>query len=167
MKILPNLPVLALAGLLVAWTPPAPTKATGCHVDGLLPDSACTPGAVQTTDLQLICGSSTSTRRHVTRTVRRAVFEAYGLSPQQAPGAYEVDHLVSLELGGSNDRANLWPEEAPGFQGKDRVEDELHRRVCSGAISLGDAQRAIATDWTTALQTVARRADDTPPRKDR
>jgi hypothetical protein len=148
MKIHPYLLAMALAGLLVAWTPPAPTKATGCHVNGLLPDVSCTPGAVATTDMQIVCGTSTRGRRNVTEAERRAVFVAYGLSPRQPEGAFEVDHLVSLELGGSNALANLWPEAAPGFHDKDRVEDDLHRRVCSGAMSLDEAQRAIAADWT-------------------
>jgi hypothetical protein len=78
------------------------------------------------------------------------VFLAYGLAPRQTPGAYEIDHLIPLALGGSNDVANLWPEAAPGFHDKDRVEDALHARVCAGRMSLEDAQRGFATDWTKA-----------------
>jgi len=139
---------LAIASL--AWTPPKPTKDSGCHVDGLLPDRACTPGAVETTDLHVICDSPTRGRRNVSRELRRAVFVAYGLPPREPPGGYEVDHLIPLELGGSNDLANLWPEAAPGFHDKDRLENELHRSVCKGTMSLDEAQRAIATDWTKA-----------------
>ena len=53
---------------------------------------------------------------------------------------------------GSNDIANLWPEAAsptPGFHQKDQVENYLHDQVCSGAISLKDAQTEIATNWLT------------------
>jgi hypothetical protein len=32
-------------------------------VDGLLPDRACTPGGVETTDLRLVCGTATRDRR--------------------------------------------------------------------------------------------------------
>ncbi len=141
---------LLLAFASLAWAPPQPTKATDCRVDGLLPDRACTPGAVETTDLHVICGSSTRGRRNVSRELHRAAFVTYGLPPREPPGAYEVDHLIPLELGGSNDLANLWPEAAPGFHDKDRVENELHRRVCAGTMSLDDAQRAIASDWTKA-----------------
>lgn len=73
----------------------------------------------------------------------------YGITSHR-PGQYEVDHLVSLQLGGSNDIANLWPEAAspkPGFHEKDRVENYLHDQVCSGAISLSQAQAEIATNW--------------------
>ena len=49
----------------------------------------------------------------------------------------------------SNDIANLWPEAAsptPGFHQKDEVENYLHDQVCSGAMSLKDAQTEIATN---------------------
>jgi hypothetical protein len=140
--------LLLLALLSLAWTPPEPTKQTDCHARGLLPDAACTPGAVETTSLAVVCGSGTRGRRDVNRVTKRRVFEAYGLAPHQPPGAYEIDHLVPLGLGGSNEVANLWPEPASGFHDKDRVEDTLHRRVCSGAMRLDAAQEAIATDWT-------------------
>ena len=133
---------LAVAALHVAFG--------SCHFAGLLPDPACTPGAVATTDLAVICGTSTRGRRDVSRELRRAAFAEYGLSPRQPPGSYEVDHLVPLELGGSNELGNLWPEAAPGFHDKDRVEDDLHRRVCAGRMTLAEAQREIASDWTSA-----------------
>jgi hypothetical protein len=131
----------------LAWTPPAPMKTSGCRVEGLLPDRSCTPGAVATTSIAVVCHTSTRGRRDVSRAVRRRVFEAYGLAPRQPRGAYEIDHLIPLELGGSNAPANLWPEAAPGFHDKDRVENELHARVCAGAMTLEAAQRAIAADW--------------------
>lgn len=74
-----------------------------------------------------------------------------------APGTYEVDHLIPLELGGDNGIANLWPEAAdppPGFHQKDKVENWLHEQVCSGAIRLADAQRQIATDWITVWKQI-------------
>ncbi len=77
------------------------------------------------------------------------VYAEYGIY-QHYTGQYEVDHLVPLELGGSNDIANLWPEAAsptPGFHEKDKVENYLHDQVCSGAISLKEAQIEIATNW--------------------
>jgi hypothetical protein len=66
-----------------------------------------------------------------------------------APGADEVDHFIPLELGGSNDITNLWPEpySAPGAHEKDHVENYLHEQVCNGSMALGDAQQMIANDW--------------------
>jgi hypothetical protein len=69
---------------------------------------------------------------------------------------YEEDHLISLELGGDpRSPDNLWPE--PWFgpwnaHVKDRLENTLHKMVCSGEISLGEAQQAIATDWVAAYR---------------
>jgi len=58
-----------------------------------------------------------------------------------------VDHLISLELGGSNDLANLWPEPYPDATAKDKAENALHALVCRGKLDLGVAQRGIARDW--------------------
>ena len=62
----------------------------------------------------------------------------------------EIDHIISLELGGSNDIANLYPERAspaPGYRVKDRLENKLHSMVCSGQKSLSSARVGIATNW--------------------
>ena len=70
-------------------------------------------------------------------------------------GGVQVDHLISLELGGSNDIANLSPEQAeprPGFHEKDKVENYLHDQVCSGAMSLTEAQVGIANNWLSFYQ---------------
>jgi hypothetical protein len=66
----------------------------------------------------------------------------------------ELDHLVSLELGGSNDATNLWPESPPTPNPKDKVEDALHAAVCDGQVTLAAAQNAIASDWLTAEKTL-------------
>lgn len=61
-----------------------------------------------------------------------------------------MDHLISLELGGSNSIKNLWPESAlpkPGFHEKDRVENYLHAQVCAGKTTVARAQRLIARSW--------------------
>ncbi len=67
------------------------------------------------------------------------------------PRCYELDHLISLELGGCPDCVtNLWPEPynpKPGAHEKDKVENFLHSQVCSGAITLQEAQQAIVGDW--------------------
>jgi len=64
---------------------------------------------------------------------------------------YELDHFIPLELGGCPDcRSNLWAEPydaSLGAKQKDRVENYLHRQVCSGEISLKEAQDAIRNDW--------------------
>jgi hypothetical protein len=92
--------------------------------------------------------------RNVPTSEKNQVYAEYGIKTRTT-GQYEVDHLVSLELGGSNDIANLWPEAAspkPGFHEKDKVENYLHDQVCSGAIPLKQAQIEIATNWLAAYQ---------------
>ena len=80
-----------------------------------------------------------------TRTKNR-VYLNYGIRRHKA-GAYEVDHLISLELGGSNSIKNLWPEKQPGARSKDKLENSLHKQVCDGTISLPTAQREIVKWW--------------------
>ncbi|HUD03622.1 MAG TPA: HNH endonuclease signature motif containing protein [Patescibacteria group bacterium] len=127
------------------------TKTSGCTASGGLEDKACTPGAIiSTASKDQICVSGYSKSvRDVPTSEKDQVYQEYGIV-SHATGQYEVDHLISLELGGSNDIANLWPEAAdptPGFHQKDTVENYLHSRVCNGSIPLAQAQQEIATDW--------------------
>jgi len=95
-----------------------------------------------------VSGYSSSVR-NVPYSEKTSVYREYGIASHYA-GKYDVDHLISLELGGSNSIANLWPEAAsprPGFHQKDALENYLHRQVCSGAMTLATAQRLIATNW--------------------
>lgn len=132
------------------------TKTSGCQAHNGLPDSACTPGAILSTGTkEAICVSGYSRSvRNVPESEKIQDYNEYGIS-HHSTGQYEVDHLVSLELGGSNDISNLWPELAsptPGFHEKDKVENYLHDQVCKGAISLQQAQTEIATNWLAVYQ---------------
>ncbi len=127
------------------------SKTTGCQVRGPLQDPGCTPGAIfpNATKADICTPGYARSVRDVPQSVKDKVYASYGIS-SHLPGQYEVDHLVSLQLGGSNDIANLWPEASspkPGFHEKDAVENYLHAQICSGAISLKDAQVEIATNW--------------------
>ena len=132
------------------------TKTSGCVASNGLPDSACTPGAIfpDATKEQICKPGYSSQVRNVPDSVKNEVYAEYGIT-HHSPGQYEVDHLISLELGGSNDIANLWPEPAeprPGFHEKDKVENYMHEQVCSGAISLQQAQTDIANNWLMIYQ---------------
>jgi hypothetical protein len=91
--------------------------------------------------------------RDVPSSESEAVYARYGVV--HVPYAHEVDHLVSLELGGSNAITNLWPEPYAGRWGartKDVLENRLHDLVCSGALGLRHAQNIEARSWVTAYR---------------
>lgn len=120
------------------------------------PEPKLTPGAVlEVTREDLCVAGYTKLVRNVPEAVKRQVYAMYGITSRE-PGEYEVDHLISLELGGSNSIKNLWPEsyrtQPWNAHVKDKVENKLHRMVCSGEIDLKTAQQEIASDWIAAYQ---------------
>lgn len=135
------------------------TKNSGCVIKNSLPDKDCSPGEIfERATKEQICtkGYSTSVR-DVPVSVKNEVYKEYGITHRD-PGEYEVDHLISLELGGSNDISNLWPEPAdptPGYHEKDLVENYLHDKLCKGNITLLQAQQTIADDWVIVYHTIA------------
>jgi hypothetical protein len=128
------------------------TKTSGCTL-GALPDRRCSPGAYYSKlTRQVVCSASfrTSSVRNVPDSEKHQVELEYGLAPRPYGSTLEIDHIVSLEIGGSNDIANLYPERAdahPGFHVKDVLENKLHALVCTGQIALHTAQRQIAANW--------------------
>ena len=136
----------------------ARTKTSDCHISNSLPDPQCTPGAIfsNVTKEEICQLGYTGTVRNVTIKTKSRVYAEYGITSHTA-GEYEVDHLISLELGGSNDIANLWPEAAeprPGYHEKDKVENYLHQLVCKGTMSLEEAQHEIVQNWVSIYDTI-------------
>ena len=130
------------------------TKTSGCVAHGGLPDSACTPGAIfQNATVQQICTYGyASSVRNVPFGAKDQAYAEYGIGYHYS-GEFETDHLVPLELGGSNDIANLWPEAAspvPGFHTKDQLENVMHGLVCDGKLPLHEAQIEMSTNWLAA-----------------
>ena len=127
---------------------------------GQFPDPACTPGSTDPAiDAAVLCNPTYTTSYYrppsseTTRAKYQVVEPAYG----QHNVSGELDHLVSLELGGSNDLSNLWVEAGAIPNAKDEVENRLHAWVCAGGPGVAQgrlvaAQRAIAADWLTAEQ---------------
>jgi len=108
-----------------------------------------TPGVLNPAVTQATL-SSTVCRKGWTRTVRPPVsytneLKRRGIAQYRLrgpPSAFQEDHLISLELGGNpTDPRNLWPEPYPRAAAVDRIENELNDRVCSGSLTLADAQR--------------------------
>ncbi|HKB59824.1 MAG TPA: hypothetical protein VKC56_07225 [Gallionellaceae bacterium] len=73
---------------------------------------------------------------------------------------YELDHIVPLALGGCpdcEDNLQLQPWNGPdGAHKKDRLEVKLQCLVCTGEVTLVDAQNDIYTDWHAAYSKYAR-----------
>lgn len=118
------------------------------------PDPNLTPGAVfpDATKDKICVSGYTATVRDVPESLKKQVFTEYKIDP--ASDKFEVDHLVSLELGGSNDIKNLWPQSYTttpyNAHLKDTLENKLHEMICKGQIDMKVAQQAIAKDWIAA-----------------
>jgi hypothetical protein len=157
-------------GGVAAWleasaTPAAPAASAGVTIlvrprtrtarctRGVLADRRCSPGAYYSRLTKaVICSPSyrTSSVRNVPQTEKYEVEREYGMASRLYGRSIEIDHIISLELGGSNAIANLFPEPGSGaasYHAKDRLENRLHSMVCSGSISLSAARRGIATNW--------------------
>jgi hypothetical protein len=126
----------------------------------LFPDTSITPGATRVVTTKAVCipGSSKAVR-NVPTSEKNAVYKEYKIANRK-PGSYEIDHDISLELGGSNDIKNLWPEiydiNVGGFNEgahtKDALENKLHALMCSGKLTMAQAQNAIRGDWRVAYK---------------
>lgn len=135
----------------------------------LIPDPACTPGAINPTLTAEVLRDPQFTtkcvRNDTTREKEKAqTYAWYKIKhPAHNTGATqtcELDHLISLELGGADTLDNIWPQCGPAkvalakryLKEKDAVENYLAKQVKDGQMKLEDAQRGIATDWTQYLQ---------------
>jgi hypothetical protein len=131
-----------------------------------LPNTTLYPGATNP-DVTQSNISSTICTSGFTKPIRPPTSYTNKLKQQQLtdeklPGKladYEEDHLISLELGGApQDPRNLWPEPwesrgsklasaGTGAESKDKVENQTNKLVCSGKMTLSDAQQRISADW--------------------
>ena len=135
----------------------------------IYPDPVRTPGAInpditQENIQQNICNPRWSTKSirpdaSYTNRLKMEQIGQYGYSDTQLKD-YEEDHFIPLELGGNpTDPSNLWPEpfntSIPdgGAHTKDKVENFLHAEVCSGSLTLDQAQREISEDWYRVYET--------------
>lgn len=122
----------------------------------VLPDPKLTPGALNPNVTQenihetiCVAGWTVALRppTSYTNALKVRQIAEYGYE-DVTPQSYEEDHLISLVLGGSpTDPKNLWPQPYPIAYKKDATENLLHRQVCSGEITLAEAQKQISTNW--------------------
>ena len=139
----------AFAVLALGLTAVLLWRGAGTHAPTVTASWTRTPGVLnpdvrQATIGQTICvtGWTRTIRPPTSYTSELKVqqLREYGLSGP--PARYQEDHLISLELGGHpTDRRNLWPEPRPHAEEVDKIENELNRKVCSGELSLAEAQR--------------------------
>jgi hypothetical protein len=133
---------LALAVLAIALRVQQGHVSTGAvlpRVPGVL-----NPDVTQADIGSTICvhGWTTTVRPPVeyTNDLKAKQMRAYGLTGSLS--GYQEDHLVSLELGGDpTDPRNLWPEPYPRAADVDKIENELNGEVCTGKLTLSEAQR--------------------------
>ncbi len=141
---------------------------------GDLPDSALTPGlADPALTKEVLCSKTfrTGSVRNVPQSVRTAAFKEYGIvcpksGPKSCAKLFELDHLIDLWNGGSNDLKNLWPQNRTNTiwsaAVKDRLELQLHKIMCNGTMSLAESQSCIKTDWIKCYQQLCKAGGDCP-----
>jgi hypothetical protein len=119
------------------------------RTNAILASPTRTPGVLNP-DVSQANIRSTVCRHGWTDTIRPPVSYTNALKAKQMrqyrePGSlsdYQEDHLISLELGGSpTDPRNLWPEPYPRASDMDQTENELNAEVCSGQLTLAQAQQ--------------------------
>ena len=137
----------------------ASTPAPGDEAAGMAPASA--PGAVnpavtQANIHQTICvpGWTATVRPPVSYTDHLKAQQMAALGLTGPASAYEEDHRIPLEAGGSPTSAmNLWPELWDGPRGahsKDFIENRVHTSICAGRMTLAQGQAVFQGDWWTA-----------------
>ena len=133
-----------------------------------LPDPSCSPGAINPTlTLEVLKTKGFTTKcvrdQASSATEKQQTYRWYKIAkPAHNSGSTqtcELDHIISLELGGADVLENLWPQCGPTravlnkrfFKQKDAVENYLAREVKAGRMDLSAAQHGIAEDWTQFL----------------
>jgi len=118
-----------------------------------MPRPALTPGAVTTTDANVVCNLSPRAKApSMPFALQTAVFDEYGYTTPSAQHKYILDYLVPYDLGGAAVQANIWPAaiRGTGFYQKIQTDHILREMVCRRTITLAQAQRALETNWYAA-----------------
>jgi hypothetical protein len=147
-----------------------------------MPDPSCSPGAVNPTlTVAVLTAKGFTTdcvRDRATSANKKEITYKWYKVPKPAHNTgqgqvCELDHIISLELGGADTLENIWPQCGPSravlnsrfFKQKDMVENFLADEVATMRIDLADAQRGIAQDWTQFLAAAKQAAADKKKRK--
>jgi anti-sigma factor RsiW len=158
---IPASPAVALAVVIVfaatasIYLQSAPMRnSLAAHHRLALPVASITPGATWDVSVEELCSGAPRVRP-ITAAMRAQVVSAYGVE-HVPPDQYELDYLVTPELGGATDARNLWPQKYASPIWNARVKDELERLlpqlVCNHRLDLTTAQRDMASDWIAAYK---------------
>jgi len=116
------------------------------------PSGIYTPGAkTKATDAQVCAADYESSVKPLADHQRKEALARYG--KREDDTTFELDHLIAVSLGGSNDPDNLWPipkNKEYGPEWKAELDKTLHQMVCDKKITLKAAQDAVKKDWTKA-----------------
>ncbi len=124
--------------------------------EGPKPRLGITPGETRPITVEEVCFYQRAevVSRDIPNDMRQKVFAAYGIKPAQAD-QFEVDYLITPDLGGTESIRNLWPQPYSvrwNAHVKDKLEQRLHELVCGHQLDLQTAQRDIAVDWIGAYK---------------
>ena len=137
------------AGILVVFQ-------STVNAEGPKPRVAITPGEARPITVDEVCRYSHAEviSRNIPEDTRQQVFASYGINSSREQ-QFEVDYLITPDLGGTVSVRNLWPQPYSvrwNARVKDRLEERLHALVCNGELDLATAQREIAMDWIGAYK---------------
>ncbi len=126
------------------------------NAEGAKPRFALTPGETRPITLAEVClyQKAEVISRDIPEDKKREVYALYGIR-EPREGQFEVDYLITPDLGGTESVRNLWPQPYSvrwNAHVKDELEQRLHELVCSGHLSLSSAQHDIAVDWIGAYR---------------
>lgn len=142
----------AVAGLLVVFE-------MNVSAEGR-PNSKVTPGETRPISITEVCSRAEAEVivRNIPLATQERVLARYGVG-RGNPQDFEVDYLITRDLGGADTERNMWPQSYSArwnAKMKDRLEQKLHDLVCAGNMDLATAQREIATDWVSAYKRYVR-----------
>lgn len=136
---------------LTIQNPVEPVEEGKSLVKVIYPNRTLTPGIILPFDAEEICTEGYQENiGEISQSTKDEVFRRYLLSPNQPDGAFQIDALIPLSLGGGKDVRNLWPQPAepkPGYHEKDQLEEYYYNQVCEGKMSLNEAQSNLITNW--------------------
>jgi len=146
-----SLVAVAFYGALSGLAAPPPGPDGGRDLTGMV-DPRVTQNNIRTTICRRGWARTVRPSREVTDAIKRNLVADMRVSPRD----YELDHIVSLDLGGAPlDLRNLMLRPGAGACNA-HMKDELERRlsimVCAGDLTLKGAQHEIATDWRAAYK---------------